>query len=259
MELAADLDLDELGPLLPGRALRSYRALLSTEADALAWARAGALAGSVVVADYQASPRGRAGLPWRVEPGRGLGFSMVVRPELPSAREGWLYSVATTALADVLADVGADVGADVVAETDGPDVTTDWPDRARATDGRTAAVGVTTELGGATVAWAVVTVLVAGAPAPRGPLLARAVAAIEERLDQDPAVVLADHRRRCATLGRAVQARLVPVGPSGVQIEGRAADLLRDGALVIETPRGARVAVLPHHLGLLDHVDDPGG
>ncbi|HXH58599.1 hypothetical protein [Iamia sp.] len=247
MELETDLDPGVLGRLLPGRAVRSYPAVLSTEADAQGWARAGAASGSVVVADYQASARGRAGLPWQVEQGVGLGFSLVVRPDLPSAREGWLYSVATTALADVIAATGAS------------DVTTEWPDEAHASGERVAAVGVTIELGGATVAWAVVNVLVVDASPPRGPLLARSVEAIERRLDQAPSEVLDDHRRRCSTLGRTVRARLVPMGPSGVQIEGRADRLLADGALVIETPRGSRVAVLPHHLGMLDRVDDPDG
>ncbi len=247
MELADDLDPDELGRLLPDRAVRSYPAVLSTEADALAWARAGAATGSVVVADYQASARGRAGLPWQVEQGVGLGFSLVVRPDLVSAREGWLYSVSTTALADVIAATGAS------------DVTTEWPDEVLVSGERAAAVGVTTELGGATVAWAVLNVLVADAPPPRGPLLARSVEAIEVRLDQPPSEVLDDHRRRCSTLGRTVRARLVPMGPSGVQIEGRADRLVDDGALVIETRRGARVAVRPHHLGMLDRVDDPDG
>jgi BirA family biotin operon repressor/biotin-[acetyl-CoA-carboxylase] ligase len=66
-----DLAADVLAADLPGRPLRSYPALLSTEADALAWARAGAPDGAVVVAGYQASPRGRAGLPWQVQQGTG--------------------------------------------------------------------------------------------------------------------------------------------------------------------------------------------
>ena len=65
----SDLDPDVLAQALPGRPVRSYPALLSTDADAQAWARTGASAGAVVVADYQASPRGRGGLPWTVRPG----------------------------------------------------------------------------------------------------------------------------------------------------------------------------------------------
>ncbi|MDQ4130536.1 MAG: hypothetical protein M3133_06040, partial [Actinomycetota bacterium] len=77
---------------MPGRPVRTYPAILSTSADAFAWARAGAPEGALVVADYQAAPRGRAGLPWEVRPGEGLGFSLVLRPELPPEREGWLYT-----------------------------------------------------------------------------------------------------------------------------------------------------------------------
>lgn len=247
MELA-DLAPEELGRLLPDRPLRSYPALLSTEADALAWARAAAPAGAVVVADYQASPRGRAGLPWQTSQGVGLGFSLVLRPDLASPREGWLYAVATAALADVVAPdvVAADVAATVV----------EWPDAVVVDGGRAAAVGVTTELGLHGVTWAVVNVLVEGTPSPRGPVLAALVEAIEGRLRQEPTEVLDDLRRRCTTLGRRVRARLIPMGPAGVQIEGRAVDLLADGALLIETDRGARVAVLPHHLGILDGVEE---
>lgn len=244
MELGGDLDLSALAPLLPGRSIRSYPAVLSTEADALAWARAGAHSGSVVVADYQASPRGRGGLPWEVEQGIGLGFSVVLRPELSDARQGWLYSVAAVALGDVLP--GAD-----------DDDTVEWPDQIVVDGTRAAAFGVATDVDPAGVRWAVVNVLVEEAAAPRGALLARVVEAIEERLAQDEATVLEDHRRRCATLGRTVRARLIPMGPAGVQIEGVVADVLADGALLIETERGSRVAVLPHHLGMLEDPDEP--
>ncbi len=240
MELA-DLAPEELGRLLGDRSLRSYPALLSTEADALAWARAGAPAGAVVVADYQASPRGRAGLPWQVHQGVGLGCSIVLRPDLPSPREGWLYSVATAALSDVVATEQAAL--------------VEWPDAVLAGGDRVAAAGVATELGLHGVAWAVVNILIEGALPPRGPVLARVVEAVERRLHQGSAELLDDLRQRCATLERRVRARMIPMGPSGVQIEGRAVDLLADGALLIETDRGSRVAVLPHHLGFLDEIE----
>lgn len=57
MELSTDLSAHALAEALPGRPVRSYPAMLSTEADALAWARAGADDGAVVVAGYQAAPR----------------------------------------------------------------------------------------------------------------------------------------------------------------------------------------------------------
>lgn len=242
MELGGDLQLSVLAPLLPGRAIRSYPAVLSTEADALAWARAGAHSGSVVVADYQASPRGRGGLPWEAKQGMGLGFSVVLRPQLSDARQGWLYSVAAVALSDVVS--GAE------------DDTVEWPDQIVVDGTCAAAFGVATDVDPAGVRWAVVNVLIEEAAAPRGALLAQVVEAIEERLVQEEATMLADHRRRCATLGRTVRARLIPMGPAGVEIEGVAVDVLADGALLIETERGSRVAVLPHHLGMLEDPDD---
>lgn len=240
----SDLDPDELAPVLGDRAVRTYPALLSTEADALGWARAGAPPGAVVVADYQASPRGRAGLPWQVHQGEGLGFSLIVHPGLPAAREGWLYVVGTAALADAAGD-GHD------------DVAVEWPDTVVADGTRLAAVGVTTELTPqGTVAWAVVNALVEGIRPPRGPALAGVIESIEDRLRQDPDELLDGLRPRCATLGRRVRTRLIPMGPTGVVIEGRAVDLLRDGALSIETDSGARVAVLPHHLGFIEDADE---
>lgn len=52
----------------------------STNDDALAWAREGALDWSLVVADAQTAGRGRGGRRWVTEPGCGLAFSLVVRP-----------------------------------------------------------------------------------------------------------------------------------------------------------------------------------
>lgn len=229
MELSGDLAAERLEEVLPGRAVRSYPALLSTEADAQAWARAGAPSGAVVAAGYQASPRGRAGLEWHPEPGRSLAFSLVLRPELPAEREGWLYAVAVSALADAC---GGSI---------------EWPDAVPGAG----AVGVHAELGPAGVAWAVVSVLVEAAPPPRGPLLARVVEAVEARLAQPTTPLLADYLRRCATIGRDVEARLVPMGPGGVVVGGVARTVLTDGALVLEQEDGRRIAVRPQALGVL--------
>lgn len=230
MELSGDLDAEPLATLLPGRPLRAYPALLSTESDAQAWARAGAPAGAVVVAEYQASPRGRGGLEWHPVPGRSLAFSLLLRPALPASREGWLYAVSVSALADV-------GGGEIV-----------WPDRVA----EVGAVGVHAEVAATRVDWAVVSVLLECALPPRGPLLARTVAAIEARLAEPSARVLADYLRRCRTLGESVQARLVPMGPNGVRVTGIARTVLADGALVLEQEDGRRIAVRPQGLGVLE-------
>lgn len=236
MQPPADLTLEALCGAMPGRAIRSYPAMLATEPDAMAWARAGGPAGALVVADYQASPRGRGGWEWHVQPGRGLGFSMVLRPALPPAREGWPYLAVCAGLADV-------VGAAAAAH---------WPDEVHHDGRRAAAVGVHIELGPDRIEWATVTVLVDDVEPPRTDLFARVVAAIEYRMDDDTETVLRDYRARCATFGRPVTAHLVPMGPAGVRVSGEATDCRADGSLVIVQADGRRVRVPPQHLGILD-------
>jgi BirA family biotin operon repressor/biotin-[acetyl-CoA-carboxylase] ligase len=237
--VTGDLSAEVLEPLLPGRSVRSYPALLSSEVDAEAWARSGGPHGGVVTAGYLAAPRGRAGRPWPLNQDRGLVFSLLLRPELPADREGWPYLAAGLGLADVL----------------GPDVTIRWPDEVYDLDGRAGAVGLRTELGPDGVRWAVLTLLAERAPPPRGPLLARIVTAIEGRLDDPADALLSTYRERCHTLGHRVRARLVPLGPAGPQVEGEAVDVRADGALVILTESGRRAVVPPPNLGMLDDLD----
>lgn len=239
MEVSGDLSAEVLAALLPGRPVRSYPALLSSEVDAEAWARADGPPGAVVTAGYLAAPRGRAGLPWPLGLNRGLVFSLLLRPQLSLEREGWPYLAAALGLADVL----------------GPEVTIRWPDEVHRIHGRAGAVGLRTELGPDGVRWAVLTFLVEDVEPPRGPLLATIVAAVEGRLDDPVEAMLAAYRGRCATLGRRVRARLVPLGPAGPQIEGEAVDVRADGALVIRTEGGRRAFVPPPNLGMLEDLD----
>ena len=241
MGLKGDLSAEVLAEVMPNRAIRSYPALLSTQSDALAWARSGAPEGALVVAEYQASPRGRAGLEWRVEHGVTLGFSLISRPRLPVDREGWLYTVATAGLSDVM----------------GEDAKIAWPDEVHSGDTRAAAVGIDVELGPTSCDWAVVNVVVPHAASPRAHLLAELVDAIERRLNSASDAVLGDYLSRCETLGRRVTARLIPMGPDGVRVTGKAVGSLMDGALLIETDNGHRVAVRPQNLGLLEPAESP--
>lgn len=234
----ADLREPVLRPLFGRRPLRTYPALLSTDAEARAWARGGAPSGAVVVADYQASPRGRAGLEWQVRQGEGLGFSVILRPQLTAENEGWLYAAATAALADVAGD----------------DATISWPDEVRRGQRLAGAVGIHVELSGEGSVWAVVTVLVPDATPPRGPLLVELVDAIEQRAETPAGEVLERYRPRCSTIGRSVRVHMIPMGPSGLVITGIGSDVLPDGALVITTDAGRRVAARPQHLGMVNDV-----
>ena len=127
-----------------------------------------------------------------------------------------------------------------------------WPDEAVRAGERAGAIAVTTGLGAFGVEWAVVNVLVVNARPPRAPLLAAIVAAFEARAVETSAAALADYLRRCETIGRDVRARLIPMGPGGVVIEGRAATVKTDGALVVETADERRLAIRPQSLGLLE-------
>jgi len=236
-----DLSSESLAPPLGDRPFRTYPALLSTEAVAHAWAREGAPTGAVVVADYQASPRGRGGLPWTVQPGRDLGFTLLLRPVLAPEREGWPYVAALLALHDV---VGTPRGG------------FEWPDMVLDDDGVVVArLGVYVELGPSRTEWVSITVLIERPALPRPELLARLCDALEKRLDAPPGQVLSDYLARCTTLRRTHRALLIPMGAGGVggpEVTGEAVDVLADGALVLLTPKGNRVAIPPQNLGLLE-------
>lgn len=207
------------------------------------WARQGAPDGAVVTAGYQASPRGRSGLSFDElnDPDHGLGFSLVVRRSLPATAEGWLYPVAVLGAFDAIGD---------------DDLTVEWPDRLLCDDATRAAVGVQAEVVDEILRWAVVTLFVPATEAPRTELLAAIVTAIEARLEQPVEALRADYRNACGTLGRCVQARLLPLGPAAPTHTGIAVDLALDGGLVIEEGSGAHVVIDPQSLGFLVDGDD---
>lgn len=228
--MSGDLSAETLEALLPGRPLQFYPTLLSTGVSAIAWANAGAPDGAVVVADYQVSPRGRADRPWKLTPGRGLGFSIVIHPELPAAREGWLYTVILTALADVY----------------GEGATIEWPDEVHADGEMQAAVGIRARFGPGGIKWAVVDLLLPNAEPPRAPLLGSVLEAVDVRLAASEGEVLADYGERCKTLGRALRMRLL--GGTGPKMVGTALRTLEDGAILLETPDGNEAPVRPQDI-----------
>lgn len=237
--MSDDLDATAVAEALGDRPVRVYPALLSTEADAQSWARSGGPDGGVVTAAYQVSPRGRAGLPWQPDPSADVAFSLLVRPRLSAEREGWLYAASAAGLLDAA----------------GEDARWRWPDEVERGDRIVARLGVHAELGPAGVDWAIVTVLRHGAGGDRARVLATTVEHIERAHARDPEAVLARLRPRCSTLGGNVRALMIPMGPSGPRVEGVATDLKDDGALLIVTPAGGRIAVRPQHLGLLEPLE----
>lgn len=234
--LVGDLGEDELSRLLPDRPLRAYPAALSSEADALAWARAGAESGSLVVAEYQASPRGRGGIEWTTPVGEGFVFSLILRPESPTMKDGWLYLAACLGIADALEQETSLV----------------WPEEVWVGGQRAAAIALQVDDAEKGVQWAVVTVLVERARPPRAPLLARVVQGIEARCAAQMIRVVSDYRKGCSTIGTQVRARLVPMGPAGKEVVGEAVAVFPDGSLVVQTEGGRRAMVPPGTLGILE-------
>ena len=224
-----ELSAEALEELLGERALQSHEVLLSTASSAVQWAGSGAPDGAVVVAAHQIAARGRAGRPWKLAPERDLGFALVLRPDVKAKREGFLYTLVLSALADVL----------------GPDVTIEWPDEVRRGETVLAATGIDIRLGPGVVKWAVVNFWLPDVQAPRGELLRAVVEAVDARRAAEPQAVLEDHQRLCATIGRDVRVQLLG---GQTRLSGTAVELLDDGALVLENAEGRRVPVRPQDI-----------
>jgi BirA family transcriptional regulator, biotin operon repressor / biotin---[acetyl-CoA-carboxylase] ligase len=76
-----------------------FTAVDSTQTIAFALAAEGAVDGTVVVADFQATGRGRRGRTWHAEPGTALLASILVRPRLEPRRVPLLSFAAAVAVA----------------------------------------------------------------------------------------------------------------------------------------------------------------
>ncbi|HEY8525543.1 MAG TPA: biotin--[acetyl-CoA-carboxylase] ligase [Acidimicrobiales bacterium] len=236
----------------------------STNADVLDEARNGAREGIVVVADHQTAGRGRRTRTWVAPPGASLLVSVLLRP--PADVAGAVTMAVGVALAGAVRELaGVDVGlkwpndlvvddrklAGILAEAD-------WPAGSSMSAGYRApapyerlpvVVGA-----GVNVAWPRPEDDVAvheladtatalnwlGADVARDDLLVVFLRRLEDHYgglvrDRSAEAVLAEWRRRSATLGRRVR---VDLGPDDV--EGTAVDVTGEGHLVVETLEGGR-------------------
>jgi len=233
---------DALSTEALGRPLRHYPIALTTEALALAWARQEeGPEGATVVADQEVAPRQRKGPPWVPFAGRGLYFSIVLRPSLQPDAEGLLWLLASLAAAEGLSDVLRS------------EVSIKWPDDLLVGDRKIGGVKVVSQLGPAQIVSAILTFRVnldvqaddlppelqgvatsarmqTGETVPRERALDAILRRLEQRYDDDLQHLLEDYRRRCETLGRQVRALLLPRG----EIVGRAGAVDQGGSLVIE-------------------------
>ncbi len=82
-----------------GTSFRYYDEIESTNVEAKELARAGAPEGTVVIAECQRAGRGRLGRRWTSPAGKGLLFSVILRPTLPMSRAHMLTIVSAVAAA----------------------------------------------------------------------------------------------------------------------------------------------------------------
>jgi len=85
-----------------GRSFRYYDEIESTNAEAKALANCGAPEGTVVIAEAQSAGRGRLGRRWTSPAGKGLLFSVLLRPRLPMNDAHMLTIVAAAAAAEAI-------------------------------------------------------------------------------------------------------------------------------------------------------------
>jgi BirA family biotin operon repressor/biotin-[acetyl-CoA-carboxylase] ligase len=90
-----------------GRPCRVFASVGSTQDEALAWARAGAPEGALVVADEQTAGRGRRGRLWLSPRRRSLYLSVVLRPRPAPALAGALSTALGLSVAEAVEFVHA--------------------------------------------------------------------------------------------------------------------------------------------------------
>jgi BirA family transcriptional regulator, biotin operon repressor / biotin---[acetyl-CoA-carboxylase] ligase len=231
----------------------------STNADLL---RRGGQEGQVLVAEEQTAGRGRMGRSWVSQPGAALTFSFLLRPAtVPPARLGWLPLL-----------TGVAVGVAVRAAA-GLDVTLKWPNDVLIGDHKLA--GILAEQSGDLVVIGIglnvattpdalpsgagglrgTSLAIEGADVSREVLLAEILRQLERwyvafRDDPDPERVglLAEYRRLCGTLGRAVRVEL----PGDRLLSGVASDVDLHGRLLVTEPSAS--SPIPVSAGDVVHV-----
>jgi birA, biotin-[acetyl-CoA-carboxylase] ligase region len=212
----------------------------STNADALAAARAGAIEGTCIVAGEQTAGRGRHGRTWVSDPGAGLWCSTVLQAGLEATR---------VPIASALAVV------DAARELSGPTLSIKWPNDVLAEGGGkiagilveatpeavVAGIGVNVDYSAQALpdpratSWFIET----GRHPDRSELLAALLAHLQRRTTQPFEAVLADYRDRSSTLGSRVRVQL----PGGEEVIGTAEDVNESGHLLIRTGETLRTII----------------
>ena len=258
VEVPDTLGEREIEPLLAsgelGRKIHSYAELESTNDEAHRLADDGALHGEVVIADVQTKGRGRRGRTWVSPKGKAVTMSIVLRPSLPPARAPEITLVAAVAVCEAARELGA------------ASARIKWPNDIECRGRKLA--GVLTELRAETdrvrhavlglgfnvsmemhdfpqeLRAAATSLLVeTGERTPRPVVCARLLEHLEEWLSLHETEGFGPVRDRwrelSSTLGRTVR-----VTGEGDPVEGTAADLDEDGALILRATSGQLVRVV---------------
>jgi BirA family transcriptional regulator, biotin operon repressor / biotin---[acetyl-CoA-carboxylase] ligase len=252
----SDLDRPRLdGPALAAALTRDSRLwtslevvdeIGSTNAELAARAAAGDPGeGAVLVAEHQVTGRGRLDRTWTSPPRAGITVSVLLRPDVPAARRGWLPLLTGVALAESVRGVT------------GVQVSLKWPNDLLAADGRKLAGILAEGTGTAVVVGVGLNVSTAAAELPdtatslagvlgsgvdRAPVLLAFLRGLEVRyrrwteLAGDPVAsgLAQDYLAWSSTVGTTVSVAL----PDGSTIEGVAQAVDWDGRLVVATPAG---------------------
>jgi BirA family biotin operon repressor/biotin-[acetyl-CoA-carboxylase] ligase len=225
----------------------------STNADVAGAARDGGAEGLVVVAERQTAGRGRLGRQWESPPRAGIAVSVLLRPDVPVNRYGWLPLLAGVALVETVRRLGA------------VDAVLKWPNDLLIDERKCA--GILAEAVPESVPAIVlgiglnVTLREAELPRPdatslalagsscvdRDPLLRALLRSLAgwyrrwraEGGDADRCGLRETYRLHCATLGRPVRVTL----PGGTVLAGTGSDVDDTGRLVVTGADGGTTTV----------------
>ena len=219
------------------RPFRYFPRVTSTNDLAKTWLMQGAPDGALVIADEQASGRGRSGRVWRTPPNAALALSVVLRP--PAALLARVNMIGALCVFELATQVGCD------------DVGIKWPNDIQVQDRKISgvlveAVWMQDNLDGVVLGigvnvrndfsqtdlreTAVCLEAVAGRPLDRAELIKTLLERVDfwyQRIDADQ--VFDTWRRRLNMLGHPVEAE---------GIRGRALDVTAEGSLLVEDHHG---------------------
>jgi len=231
------------------RAIEVVESTGSTNADLLARALEGEPEGTVLATEDQRAGRGRLGRAWLTPPRAALTFSLLVRPDVPPAKRGWLPLLTGVAVAGAITSVT------------GVETRLKWPNDVLAAQGKLVGilaegagdaivvgigVNVSTEPGelpdrgpGALPAASLLTAGAKPEALDRTPLLLAILDEFERRYlawreaagDPEASGLRAAYVERSGTIGRQVRAEL----PGGQALSGLAIGVDADGRLLVRS------------------------